>query len=92
MNPENNFVFLQINGQWDGQAFYLYADGPRKGKRDIETWNNGEMVSSKKYFGEGETITIQNWEDLKKLDVLGTENSPDKDIFFDCISTAGSDK
>ena len=50
------------------------------------------MVSSKKYFGEGETITIQNWEDLKKLDVLGTENSPDKDIFFDCISTAGSDK
>ena len=81
-------LLLQINGKWEGQVFYLYAEGPRKGKRDVETWKNGEMISSQKYYGEGDSITIQNWEDLKKLEVLvGTENSPDKDVYYDCISS-----
>ena len=85
----------KVKGQWEGQAYYHFSEGPRKGKRDMETWKNGELVSSQKYFGEGESITIQNWEDLKKLENHAastpseqTENSsPDKDVFYDCISS-----
>ena len=87
----------KINGQWEGQVFYEYAEGPRKGKRDIEMWEHGKMVSSQKFYGEGENITINDWEDLKKLEVLGHEDSeigkkpsPDKDVYFDCISNEES--
>ena len=89
----NIFHFqIKVNGKWEGQVFYLYAEGPRKGKRDVETWKNGEMVSSQKYYGEGETISIQNWEDLKKLEELGNERTPEKEVFYDCISNTESDK
>lgn len=78
----------KVNGKWHGQVFYLFAEGPRKGKRDVETWEAGEMVASQKFYGEGENVMIQDWEDLKKLQPLGTESSssPDKDVFYDCIS------
>ena len=89
------FLVFWTKGQWEGQAYYHFSEGPRKGKRDVETWKNGELVSSQKYFGEGESITIKNWEDLKKLENHAastpseqTENSsPDKDVFYDCISS-----
>lgn len=74
----------KVKGKWEGQAFYLFSEGPRKGKRDVETWKEGELVSSKKYYGG---MTIQKWEDLEKLQSAGTEsNSPEKDVFYDCIS------
>ena len=77
-------MFFYVENQW---KFTFLKIGPRKGKRDVETWNNGEMVSSQKYYGEGEAITIQNWDDLKKLEVLGEENSsPDNEVYYDCIS------
>ena len=50
--------------------FYTYSEGPRKGKRDLEKWSNGEMVSSQKYYGHGEGIDVVDWDDLKKLDDL----------------------
>ena len=95
---------MKQNGQWEGQVYYQYAEGPRKGKRDLEIWEHGKMVSSKKYFGEGEDITINDWEDLKKLQVLGQEGitvnrvgdsgikkaTPEKDVYYDCISPEGS--
>ena len=78
----------KVHGKWEGQVFYQYAEGPRKGKRDLETWSNGEMVSSQKIYEQGDTIN--DWDDLKKLQVLGaSENnssSPDKDVYYDCIS------
>ena len=79
----------KVKGKWEGQAYYSFSEGPRKGKRDVETWKEGELVSSKKYYGEGESTQIKDWEDLKKLEATAslTENSsPDKDIFYDCIS------
>ena len=95
---------MKKGGQWEGQVYYEYAEGPRKGKRDLEIWEHGKMVSSKKYFGEGEDITINDWDDLKKLQVLGQEGitvsrvgesgikkaSPEKDVYYDCISPEGS--
>ncbi len=83
----------KVDGKWNGQVFYLYAEGPRKGKRDVETWENGEMVGSQKYYGEGEAIVINNWEDLKKLDdptasMASATSSPEKDVFYDCISSS----
>ena len=90
----------KANGQWHGQLYYEYAEGPRKGKRDLEVWDHGKMVSSQKYYGEGDNITINDWEDLKKLQVLGQEDSnmlgdgkrttPEKDVYYDCISPEGS--
>ncbi len=82
----------KVNGKWEGQVFYLYAEGPRKGKRDVETWKNGEMVTSQKYYGDGDNIVINDWEDLRKLEDLKTadiKGGPDheKDVYFDCIST-----
>lgn len=74
----------KVQGKWEGQVYYQYAEGPRKGKRDVETWKGGELVSSQKFYGEGESITINDWEDLKKLQVLGTE--PEKEVYYDCIS------
>ena len=48
--------------------FYTYADGPRKGKRDKEEWNDGEMVSSVKFYGGGDEWEVKDWEDLKKME------------------------
>ena len=59
-----------MNGKWDGDVFYTYAEGPRKGKRDLEKWSNGELISSQKYYGQGEALEVADWEDLKKLDDL----------------------
>jgi hypothetical protein len=42
----------KIEGKWDGEVFYTYAEGPRKGKKDKETWRKGEMISSKKFYGQ----------------------------------------
>jgi hypothetical protein len=73
---------VKVNGQWDGEVFYMYAEGPRQGKRDVEKWKTGQMVSSQKFHGD--SITIHDWEDLKKLE--GGSSSPDKDVYYDCIS------
>ena len=97
MNIFDWFVSLcKVKGKWEGQAYYSFSQGPRKGKRDVETWKDGELVSSKKYYGEGEGTQIKDWDDLKKLQTsteacsasLTAENSssPDKDVFYDCIS------
>lgn len=88
----------KVNGKWEGQVFYQYAEGPRKGKRDVETWKNGELISSQKFYGHGETIQINDWEDLKKLDSI-SQSEPDPtpiavakpsaketDVYYDCIS------
>ena len=40
----------KVNGKWHGEVFYTYAEGPRKGKRDKETWVNGELKSTKKLY------------------------------------------
>jgi hypothetical protein len=45
---------------------------------------NGELISCQKYYGEGETLEINNWEDLKKLETLGKAPSEGKEIFYDC--------
>ena len=42
----------KVEGKWDGEVFYTYAEGPRKGKKDKETWLRGEMISSKKFYGQ----------------------------------------
>ena len=55
-------------GLWHGEVLYTYAEGPRKGKKDLETWKGGEMVESKKVYAED--ATIAGWEDLKKLEDL----------------------
>jgi len=57
-------------GEWDGEVFYTYTEGPRAGKKDIEKWENGEMKSSQKFYGKGEQITVENWDDLNKLEEL----------------------
>ena len=49
---------------------YTYAEGPREGKKDMEKWAEGEMVESKKFYGETEQFTVENWEDLNKLSEL----------------------
>ena len=88
INIKDNIIII-LKKSWKNpiKLAFFKTIGPRKGKRDLETWNNGEMVSSQKYYGEGESITIQNWDDLKKLEVLGAENSsPDKEVYYDCIS------
>jgi len=58
----------KLNGKWDGDVYYTFADGPRKGKRDLETWKDGEMVSSKKYYGKDEAFEVVDWEDLEKME------------------------
>ena len=76
-----------MDGKWDGEVFYTYAEGPRKGKRDLEKWSNGDLISSQKYYGQGEALEVADWEDLKKLDDLTgkrkddvrTSSSPVKD-------------
>ena len=40
----------KVNGKWHGEVFYTYAEGPRKGKRDKETWVSGELRSTKKLY------------------------------------------
>jgi hypothetical protein len=42
----------KVDGKWEGEVFYTYAEGPRKGKKDKETWSNGVMISSKKFYGQ----------------------------------------
>ena len=37
------------------------------------------MISSQKYYGQGETLEIDNWEDLKKLEDL-TSNPKDSNV------------
>jgi len=60
----------KVNGMWDGQVFYTYTEGPRAGKRDTEFWADGKMQSSQKYYGKGEEVLVENWEDLQKLETL----------------------
>jgi len=43
------------------------------------------MISSQKFYGDGDVLEINNWEDLKKLETLGKESPEAKDIFYDCI-------
>ena len=53
----------------------------------MEKWSNGELISSQKYYGQGEALEVADWEDLKKLDDLTgkrkedvrTNSSPVKD-------------
>lgn len=100
---------MKVNGKWDGEVYYTYAEGPRKGKKDKEMWylnfdatlkyyekklrdstnfrSNGELISCQKYYGEGETLEINNWEDLKKLETLGKAPSEGKEVFYDCSPT-----
>ena len=59
-----------MNCKWDGEVLYTYAEGPRKGKRDLEKWSNGEMVSSQKHYGKEDAFEVVDWEDLKKMDEL----------------------
>ena len=42
----------KVDGKWEGEVFYTYAEGPRKGKKDKETWSKGVMISSKKFYGQ----------------------------------------
>ena len=42
----------KVDGKWEGEVFYTYAEGPRKGKKDKEIWVKGEMKSSKKFYGQ----------------------------------------
>ena len=59
-------------GLWHGQVLYTYAEGPRTGKQDLETWKDGEMVESKKVYADKDkaALMIEGWEDLKKLEDL----------------------
>ena len=40
----------KVNGKWEGEVIYTYAEGPRKGKKDKEVWSNGQVVSTKKMY------------------------------------------
>jgi len=62
----------KVNGKWHGEILYTYAEGPREGKKDIEKWAEGEMVESKKFYGETDQFTVENWDDLNKLTELTT--------------------
>ena len=61
---------MKVNGKWDGEVFYTYTEGPRAGKKDVEQWKDGVMDSSKKHYGKGEEVLVENWEDLNKLENL----------------------
>ena len=61
---------VKRDGEWEGEVFYTYTEGPRAGKKDVETWANGKMESSKKYYGKGEEVLVENWDDLNKLETL----------------------
>ena len=50
--------------------YYTYTEGPRAGKKDVEQWADGEMQSSKKYYGKGEEVLVEDWKDLNKLENL----------------------
>ena len=60
----------KVRGRWEGETFYTYTEGPRAGKRDVELWVDGVMESSKKFYGKGEEVLVENWEDLNKLENL----------------------
>ena len=66
----------KLNGAWHGEVLYTYAEGPRKGKKDLETWSEGQMVATKKVYGSQEndqaqtTTIIEDWSDLNKLEEL----------------------
>jgi len=62
------------DGQWHGEVLYTYAEGPRKGKKDLEIWEEGKMTKSQKFYGHG--IEVEDWEDLKKLEDLTKPSSP----------------
>ena len=55
------------NGKWHGEVLYTFADGGRKGRKDVEMWQDGEMQSSQKFYGQGEKFQVEDWEDLKKM-------------------------
>lgn len=38
----------KVGGLWHGEVFYTFAEGPRKGKRDRETWDMGTLVATQK--------------------------------------------
>ena len=41
-------------GKWHGQVFYTYAEGPRKGKKDVERMlGRKTRGGKKKRFGRG---------------------------------------
>ena len=61
---------VKVDGEWEGEVFYTYTEGPRAGKKDVETWAGGKMESSKKYYGKGENVLVENWEDLNRLESL----------------------
>jgi hypothetical protein len=63
-------------------VYYTFADGPRKGKRDKEVWDDGKLVASHKHYGAGETTDVEDWDDLAKLDELAKACSPVKQSFF----------
>ena len=66
----------KVDGKWDGEVFYTYAEGPRKGKKDLEEWRAGELISSEKYRGKGEEWEVENWEDLKDMEEATKNNAP----------------
>ena len=60
----------KVRGRWEGETFYTYTEGPRAGKRDVELWVDGVMESSKKFYGKGEEVLVENWDNLNKLENL----------------------
>lgn len=64
------------DGRWHGQVFYTYAEGPRKSKKDVEEWKAGELVSSKKYHGDGEEWEVESWDDLRDMEEATKNYAP----------------
>ena len=59
-----------MRGNWDGEVYYTYTEGPRAGKKNVEMWKDGEIVKNEKYYGKGEEVLVKDWEDLQKLETL----------------------
>jgi len=66
----------KVKGAWDGECFYTFSEGPRAGKRDLEKWKDGELVSSVKHHGDGKQFVVQDWEDLEQLEELTKNPTP----------------
>lgn len=48
----------------------------RKGKKDQEDWEHGELKSSHKFYGKGSNWEVDDWEDLKSMSDLTKDAEP----------------
>jgi hypothetical protein len=75
----------KLNGHWHGQIFYTYGQGPRQGRQDVEIWEDGKVIKSRRFYGKKEEEQmdekqhgweVQTWEDLDQMADLTKDCAP----------------